>query len=654
MPRKYNGPKAEDILSLCLNAVMTYRDLQRLYNALLKKPLADYMINESSSRVMTVRSATNYMMTWNSTPQGRDIWERLNNLREDAQVSALLLSCEEVIEEASQYLIYAHLLITKFDTLSTVEQKADFLKNVFPSLPTLPLPIGRNSVRRFVMDSMMTVAADTDAHSNLYGLAVDNHTSDEHCSDVIFLLNLFRSTTYQPFNPEFFMETVVSPTEQPTPGMVFVTDGSFAGQAVPESEVVWLSPEVYCGADEAIPPCCHVSDEVVTLCDYSTFHGQIILAKHAIKTVGGFVCDDEEVYKDRAGYHELPIPASALAEYNMELLSGFSRATYGCTDSEGVLYGIINGANDEGYFLDHEAVYSEETGRWYRDGSIAEECGLEYDHDCGEWVRQRNYIANYGQLSDVDKTTLDTIVSFGVEVEKEDGEIRDWDEYTPVYEKTGWAKERDGSLCDSTGFEAVSPIYDLLDLTAFNKDMEHPMVKRLVDADYNCDTCGGHFTVSMKGRSSKELLNGLRGLIPLLYALYPERSSQSYCNPNYITALTESPTKYSSVYTKNDKLLEFRYFPAVESVADLKWRVRLMQLAFTKYMGASEAEVLRLIANKKSALSAHLRAWYRQGYSNERGLDRFMLKLCMRYIDAARKYHYVVLELPSSIKATAA
>jgi hypothetical protein len=195
-------------------------------------------------------------------------------------------------------------------------------------------------------------------------------------------------------------------------------------------------------------------------------------------------------------------------------------------------------------------------------------------------------------------------VRVGFEVEKEDGSERDGIDAPDLFDETGWAAERDGSLCNETGFELVSPTFDLHG-TDFAAEFEK--VKSLVNADYS-DACGGHINYSNELDTPTQMAESVSGYFPLLYAMYPKRVGTTYCKAKSKKEILTCSDKYQSVSIKSNRI-EFRIFPAVQNVRNLLFRTGLIQV-MDKNRTANELDVLNALCTKGSDLSNHLRTIY--------------------------------------------
>lgn len=216
--------------------------------------------------------------------------------------------------------------------------------------------------------------------------------------------------------------------------------------------------------------------------------------------------------------------------------------------------------------------YIEIEGRLYEDAEAAEAHGFEYDEDDEEWVIEGNEDYNADSHSLERHILTKSKYKIGFEIEKEDT-AQYKTPYHKLYRKTKWCKENDGSL-DSGGFELISPV---LPLFGNIEKMVEP-VKDLINARYS-SRCGGHINISVEGKTAHQIIDDIRWWLPLLYALYEQRTSNSYSQIHSISTYKNSRgSKSSALTTKmNNNVLEIRLFPAVQNVKDLLFRVRLLR-----------------------------------------------------------------------------
>lgn len=166
-------------------------------------------------------------------------------------------------------------------------------------------------------------------------------------------------------------------------------------------------------------------------------------------------------------------------------------------------------------------------------------------------------------------------VAVGVEIEKEDPAVLESIPYSDFIQKyAGWDKVSDGSLCDDSGFELKTPIFKLDPLAIYNYIKSHRLLKSHIDA-YTSSSCGTHFNVSDSERTPWEVFDDLAGYVPLLCALYPSRSGNSYCKAKPKYELARENEKYQCYYVKRDRV-EIRIFPATPDLDRLYWRLRLV------------------------------------------------------------------------------
>ena len=194
--------------------------------------------------------------------------------------------------------------------------------------------------------------------------------------------------------------------------------------------------------------------------------------------------------------------------------------------------------------------------------------------------------------------------SIGFEIEKEDEDAYRCVKAHALYSKTEWIKENDGSLCDETGYELVSPAFDLFSSHIDDEIEASRTLQQLINAD-SSRKCGGHINIASSEYNSNQLLEGLSAFLPLLYAMYENRIEEYYAKAHSKHKYHEMQTKQSAVYVKHH-VLEFRIFPAVKSVRNLLWRRDLMRIMCSN-INSSEIDVVKMIANPKCKLHIHMR-----------------------------------------------
>lgn len=291
-------------------------------------------------------------------------------------------------------------------------------------------------------------------------------------------------------------------------------------------------------------------------------------------------------------------------------------------------YGVVNSGGRRDWFHDCDYVWCDENATYYRNSSIAEDNGVYYSESRGEYIvgcDDENNIQdnNASYHSGLDRRIIDEDASWkiGFEIEKEDldaGAIH----YRQLYDRTYWCKEADSSLDSDSGYELISPVYDLygksLDLALKDKEIEC-----LINASQSSN-CGGHIHVSCKEFNTDQLFEGFSGFYPLLYALYEFRVDRTYCQAKKKHEYYRRD-KYSAVFIR-DYTVEFRIFSAVKNVSNLLWRrdlIRIMADNFNK----SELDVLKMMVNPNSKLYKHLRKVFPQ----DKMMDK--VRLFVKYAD---------------------
>jgi hypothetical protein len=222
-----------------------------------------------------------------------------------------------------------------------------------------------------------------------------------------------------------------------------------------------------------------------------------------------------------------------------------------------------------------------------------------------------------------------TKFTIGLEIEKEDGHAYNIG-YESLFNDTSWVKESDSSLCDETGYELVSPVYDL-----FSKDLDKDLkederLRTLIEAEYS-DDCGGHINIGSSIFTPMQLFYGFKGFLPLLYSIWSTRLSNTYSTAekshDYVSG------SRSAIHIKGN-VLEIRLASAVISVKNMLWRRDLVRI-MANNINKSEKEVLRMMLNKKSILHRHLRKVY--------SMERFR-KRCDDFVRYAEAYNDVKLD----------
>lgn len=188
--------------------------------------------------------------------------------------------------------------------------------------------------------------------------------------------------------------------------------------------------------------------------------------------------------------------------------------------------------------------------------------------------------------------------NFGFEAEKMDVDYAETGNAIKLAHTTGYKKEYDGSL-GSDGFELISPILPLFNQQVIDESI-YP-VADLLNADTD-DKCGGHINLSNNSITSREILKGIKGSVPLLYSLYDKRMNNRYCQAKKFGTYLRNPSKYSALYVKNASVLEIRLFPAIKNKKVLQNRIDLLRILTSEMFGKTPSRVIVEMATPTSQL----------------------------------------------------
>ena len=241
-------------------------------------------------------------------------------------------------------------------------------------------------------------------------------------------------------------------------------------------------------------------------------------------------------------------------------------------------------------FTRFQGVWYDDDGLEYHDivwvediGEYRYECDddIYYDDDnsCYYSVKEEEYVRGYhnGSYQSI-KFDDKSKYSIGYEIEKEDQSVRNSIDINDFEQETDgkWRKERDGSLCDDSGYELISPTFEL----NIDKIFEHIESNEQLVAHINAEhshSCGGHIHLSEKGLNGNELFTKIKGYTPLFYALYYGRVNKSYAKGKSNRDLENENEKYQAIKIHHDRV-EFRIISAVPNVSTLKWRTKLLMM----------------------------------------------------------------------------
>lgn len=221
------------------------------------------------------------------------------------------------------------------------------------------------------------------------------------------------------------------------------------------------------------------------------------------------------------------------------------------------------------------------------------------DDDCLDYSERADFFA---------EPKLADSFYFGVEIEKEDEDVLGSNSGGSIKKLTKWVKKSDGSL-ENGGFELVSPIHNLFSDKLFDDIEKFNCLKEMVNANYS-RRCGGHIHVSATQYKTKDLFLKIKSFVPLLFALYPKRmrgNSFVYAG-NMKSYAEENQSRYRAINV-NSNTVEFRIFPAVKNVENLRWRINLLRYIMSN-LDKDRNFIIRSLKNKRSKLYKLLREVY--------------------------------------------
>lgn len=357
-----------------------------------------------------------------------------------------------------------------------------------------------------------------------------------------------------------------------------------------------------CYIDTDISAYCEIEDIIthsdnVIFCDYSNLYFTEL--NYRLVDVIGRRLQISNYYIYSNGLHEY-----GLVELHNQDISPLDQARFVSTEGE--------------YYHEDDCYYWESDGEYH-----LEEEGQEEDE--GDYNFQYHG-SNPEMLAEYNEPKV------GFEVEKEDEDIKTRFRAQYLKNRTGWGKENDGSLNSQSGFELVSPVYPLHGSKEYFLS-EFEKVKELLNADYSNESCGGHINYSNPNFGQIELLNAVKGYLPLLYALYPHRINKNYCKAKHPNDLVNQMEKYQSVCIKRN-CIEFRIFGAVKSDRNLMWRLELIQI-MDLYKSEKPSTILLYMSDESHPLYTHLT----KIYNHER-----LMVLINRFEKYAKQFHNVYLD----------
>jgi hypothetical protein len=119
------------------------------------------------------------------------------------------------------------------------------------------------------------------------------------------------------------------------------------------------------------------------------------------------------------------------------------------------------------------------------------------------------------------------------------------------------------------------------------------------------ENAGGHVGFSMSGKRDEELLDLCSGWLPLIFAMYKKRLSNTYCQGKNIEGLKKSGEKFQAVRMRGN-YIEFRLCSSVKSFETLKFRIELFRI-ISQNLGKSFNYVMTMAISEGTELNKLLR-----------------------------------------------
>lgn len=270
----------------------------------------------------------------------------------------------------------------------------------------------------------------------------------------------------------------------------------------------------------------------------------------------------------------------------------------------------------EGEYYDSDAV------SWYDlvfmfDGNIEHVDNAYYWESDGEYhyeedeYSSEDYVREYHETRQQDKVIFSKNPKFfiGIEVEKEDEDVKESiliDDFENAC--IGYRKEKDGSLDGCSGFEMITPPYELNAKKIIETIKENEILVRHFNADIS-KSCGGHINISEDGLTGEEFFEKIKGYTPLFNALYFKRLEGRWCKAKSNEKLVNDKEKYQSIRIHSNRV-EFRLISALRNVEQLDWRLRLFEL-IVKNPTSCPREAFYIIHSK---FKKHLKKVYKDNF----------------------------------------
>lgn len=276
---------------------------------------------------------------------------------------------------------------------------------------------------------------------------------------------------------------------------------------------------------------------------------------------------------------------------------------------------------------------------------VCSTCGndMTNGHDADSCARRNHRNPRYDYHRDFNVKQLQFeqkyVFKIGCEIEKQ-SYLGSKHSNVSIGQRFGWKKERDGSLCNTIGYELVSPCYPLFtdDLINEAKEIEQAFPNLINGNDHDLishsrgnSACGGHIHFSRSYTSARDTFEMISGYIPLFYAIYKKRSESSYCSAKEKSRMKDSSEKMQAVRIIDDMVnprIEFRIFPLVKNIDQLEWRIGLLRIMANNPTNRFN-EVANMLTDKESDLYKHMAKEFAPSKIKQRILDA--IEMCKQY-----------------------
>lgn len=234
----------------------------------------------------------------------------------------------------------------------------------------------------------------------------------------------------------------------------------------------------------------------------------------------------------------------------------------------------------------------------------------EYHYEEDEYSSE-DYVREYHETRQQEKVIFSKNPKFfiGIEVEKEDQDVKESILIEDFEDACiGYRKEKDGSLDGCSGFEMITPPYELNAKKIIETIKENEILVKHFNADVS-KSCGGHINISEDGLTGEEFFEKIKGYTPLFNALYFKRLEGRWCKAKSNEKLVNDKEKYQSIRIHSNRV-EFRLISALRNVDQLYWRLRLFEL-IVKNPTSCPREAFYIIHSK---FKKHLKKVYKDNF----------------------------------------